>query len=335
MTRRTDLRRNSRPVGPELFASPEEKAILEARNGLIQFDEVRRLIGEFITEKSFRSFRLRPSTIIELQRLAIRDIFTCAGTLRQEPVVIKGTTHEPPPSEQVPALLEEMCDYVTDHWDEKSAIHLAAYLMWRINWIHPFRGGNGRTARAVSYLIMCVRLDCDFGGENTVADQIVDTRDPYYAALDAADAAWEKGKVDVSVMEELLDRLLARQLLSTHEAARYSEDDQVSDGEFGSGSQTDTDAQADEAANSIERRGSRFTTGGRITAIIAAAAVVIAAIIGAIVSLQPPKCTPNDTKECHRQCPQGAYSTQICNPDGTWTLCKCVPDSDKPSVSEP
>jgi hypothetical protein len=28
---------------------------------------------------------------------------------------------------------------------------LAAYGLWRLNWIHPFVEGNGRTARAVCY----------------------------------------------------------------------------------------------------------------------------------------------------------------------------------------
>ena len=45
-------------------------------------------------------------------------------------------------------------------------------------------------------------------------------RDLYYAALDAADLAWEQtNTVDVSVMEKLLDGMLAAQLLSAHAAA--------------------------------------------------------------------------------------------------------------------
>jgi hypothetical protein len=35
---------------------------------------------------------------------------------------------------------------------DATAIHLAAYLMWRLNWIHPFADGNGRTARMTSYV---------------------------------------------------------------------------------------------------------------------------------------------------------------------------------------
>jgi Fic family protein len=112
-----------------------------------------------------------------------------------------------------------MCDYVNDRWTEATPVHLSAYLMWRINWIHPFAGGNGRTSRAVSYLALCARLRMRLPGTHTVPDQIVDNRQPYYEALDAADRAWTEERVDVSKMEELLSSLLARQLTGVYRAA--------------------------------------------------------------------------------------------------------------------
>ena len=47
-----------------------------------------------------------------------------------------------------------MCGYVNDEWGNVSSIHFGAYLMWRVNWVHPFFGGNGRTSRAVAYMVM-------------------------------------------------------------------------------------------------------------------------------------------------------------------------------------
>jgi Fic family protein len=118
--------------------------------------------------------------------------------------------------------VEEMCEYVNENWG-KSALHLAAYLMWRLNWIHPFSGGNGRTSRAVSYLVLCARLGHRLPGTNTIPEQIVANRQPYYAALDAADAAWANGGVDVSVMEAVLGDMLAVQLSSVLVAAAADE----------------------------------------------------------------------------------------------------------------
>jgi len=88
-----------------------------------------------------------------------------------------------------------------------------------VNWVHPFMGGNGRTSRAASYLVMCARLGQKPPGGLTIAEQIVASRFPYYDALDAADKAWGEGRVDVAEMEGLLSGMLATQLLSLHKAA--------------------------------------------------------------------------------------------------------------------
>jgi hypothetical protein len=104
----------------------------------------------------------------------------------------------------VPELVEDMCDYVNDHWNESTPIHLAAYLMWRLNWIHPFADGNGRTSRIVSYVVLSIRAGAILPGTPTIPDQIVDNRKPYFDALDAADLAFRGGNIDVSKMEELL-----------------------------------------------------------------------------------------------------------------------------------
>jgi Fic family protein len=86
--------------------------------------------------------------------------------------------------------------------------------MWRLNWVHPFSGGNGRTSRAISYLVLCARLGYRLVGTDTIAERIVANRQPYYSALDAADAAYANGNMDVSAMEALLGRMLAVQLSS-------------------------------------------------------------------------------------------------------------------------
>lgn len=111
-----------------------------------------------------------------------------------------------------------MCDYVNGQWDATTPIHLAAYVMWRLNWIHPFADGNGRTSRVVSYLVLSVRAGSLLPGTPTIPDQIVDNRKPYFDALDSADRAFREGRVDVSKMEALLGTLLANQLAGFYRA---------------------------------------------------------------------------------------------------------------------
>jgi Fic family protein len=107
-----------------------------------------------------------------------------------------------------------MCDYINEHWQENRATHLAAYVMWRMNWIHAFTDGNGRTARAVSYLVLSVRLKLKIPGDPTIPELITLNRDPYYGALESADTAQAQGKIELDQMEALLEGLLAKQLLT-------------------------------------------------------------------------------------------------------------------------
>ena len=180
---------------------PDIVAKIEAENGIRQFDAVTRMIQDAIL--SDRPFRLRASDILELNRLAIAGINKSAGLFRGVGVGIGKSAHEPPPPENVPRLIEEFCDYVNDSWHE-SPIHLAAYTLWRVNWIHPFIDGNGRTARATSYYVLNARLGYLLPGRQTIPEQISENKPPYYAALESADAAFKSGGIDTSRLEEML-----------------------------------------------------------------------------------------------------------------------------------
>ena len=135
MTRNTDIRRDSKPKSHVLYENYEQKAKLEARNGLLQFDEVIRIISE--VERG-NNFKLSPSTIRLFHKIAIKDIYSCAGNYRTTQVLINGTDHQPPLCDDVPTYIKEMCDLVNNMWNTSSPVHLASYVMWRINWIHPF-----------------------------------------------------------------------------------------------------------------------------------------------------------------------------------------------------
>lgn len=209
--------RHSRADEPDLIHDQIQKAEAEARNGLRQFDAGRSHILTALERGG--PFRLRVSHLLGLQREALQGISQYAGNFRPAGVAIQGSKHEPPGAHVVPALIEDMCDYVNESWVEKSAIHLASYVMWRLNWIHPFADGNGRTSRIASYMVLCIKLGAELPGLPTIPDQIVKNREPYFDALDAADAACREGRVDVSKMEELLSGMLAKQLHGAYEQA--------------------------------------------------------------------------------------------------------------------
>ncbi len=88
-------------------------------------------------------------------------------------------------------------------------------MLWKLNWIHPFADGNGRTARAVMYVVLSVKLDSLLPGAPTIPEQIAGNKKPYYDALEAADEHLiANEKLDVSRLEEMLDAMLSTQLVN-------------------------------------------------------------------------------------------------------------------------
>ncbi len=208
--------RHSRAFEAELITDPDELAKREARNGLKQFDQVVEMI-EFFLEPE-RPFKLRPSHILNLHRTALEGISSYAGNFRPAGIEIKGSAHQPVGAHLVPEKVEELCDYVNENWS-MSPLYLSAYVMWRLNWVHPFTDGNGRTARAASYLVLCTRLGYRLPGTNTIPEQISTDKTPYYKALESADEASLHGTIDLRDLEQLLSQLLANQLLEIHKQA--------------------------------------------------------------------------------------------------------------------
>ena len=89
---------------------------------------------------------------------------------------------------------------------------LPAYALWRMNWIHPFVEGNGRTARAACYYLVCLKQGRLLQGNKIVPERIRENRKPYYVALRAADDAWGAGHFDVNELAAYLGGLLKDQL---------------------------------------------------------------------------------------------------------------------------
>lgn len=204
--------RHSEADAPSLITDEDERATREAQNALRQFDRVLDYIEE--VERGGRSFRLRVSVIQDLHRLALEGLSAFAGNWRPGGVRIGQSKHVPPDAHLVAGLMEEMCDWVAERWHTASPITLCAYVMWRLNWIHPSDDGNGRTSRAVAYLVLCAAVGYRFPGSLTIPELIAQDKAPYYHALELLDASALQGDVDLTPMKDLLEGYLSKQLLS-------------------------------------------------------------------------------------------------------------------------
>lgn len=208
--------RSSEAQEPLLVSDAQEIARIEAENTLRQFDAAMQELKTWINSPSYT---LRPSVILKFNRIALERLSKYAGVFRPSDIKITGSGHQPQSAEKVPELMEAFCDYIAANWNESSAIHLSAYALWRLNWIHPFVDGNGRTARVVSYLILCAKLGYRLPGTKTIPEQIAANKQPYYLALEKADRAEKNGESDVSGLEDLMDAHLAAQLVEVHNVA--------------------------------------------------------------------------------------------------------------------
>lgn len=208
--------RDSQAETPRLTDDPLKIAQLEADNAVRQFDAVLDLIDE--VERDQRPFRLRNSIIQQLHRLAMEGLTLYAGNWRPGKVKIAYSKHNPPEAHLVAGLMEEMCDWINDHWNVKTPLELSAYAMWRLNWIHPFDDGNGRTSRAVSYLVLCAKAGTRLPGSITIPELIARNKQPYYNALEEIDESALASEPDLSSICTLLENCLAEQLRQAYDA---------------------------------------------------------------------------------------------------------------------
>lgn len=194
----------------ELFNTEDHPAYqrLQVSNLNRQYDFLRSVVSVAIEAQ--RPF-LSQTIIKALNFQAITCLHTNAGEFRPCEVVVG--SHTPPRFFQVQALMDDFVNSVNRQWETADPVVLAAYVLWRLNWIHPFINGNGRTARVTAYYVLCMKMEAWLPGDAILPELIRRDRDEYVEALRAADASVENGAdLDLQNLHSLLSRLLQEQL---------------------------------------------------------------------------------------------------------------------------
>lgn len=204
----------------ELAGATEEHPVYKAlavANGLRQYDFLRSIVA---ASMDLKRALLSQHILKALNFQAITCLHTNAGEYRPCKVEVGtgDTKYEPPDHYRVPALMEDFVDTVNRLWDKWDPVVLAAYVLWGLNAIHPFINGNGRTARAACYFVLCLRVGQWLPGTVTLPELLVRERDEYVKALKAVDATGKAGLLDLKELHALLSKLLQEQLASVPEA---------------------------------------------------------------------------------------------------------------------
>lgn len=193
---------------------PEAPAVPFDVYGIVrQFEMVQALIVRNIDDGSVS---ITPELILAIHNEAGDSSHPAFGTYRQVDVKIGGSQHLPPDPSAIPRAIEEMCAFIKERWDTDDAVALSSFALWKLLWIHPFVDGNGRTARALCYLIIGLKAKALLPGTPTLPEQLSERREQYYDALYAADLAFaEVGQPNLNPLIILIGELLIRQLRSS------------------------------------------------------------------------------------------------------------------------
>jgi Fic family protein len=191
--------------------NPKLYSRIQERNLLRQYDLLSNCI-EIGLAKRIEAFD--KYTLWDLNHAAVSNIAQFGGRFREEPIYVGD--HIPPRFNEVPHLMDMFFSFIHENWGVDGVgdtpTGLPAYALWRLNWIHPFVEGNGRTARAACYYLISMHYGALLPGKKIVPERIRENRDPYYEALKLADRAWDDGHIDVSVLADYLAELLKGQL---------------------------------------------------------------------------------------------------------------------------
>jgi fido (protein-threonine AMPylation protein) len=184
----------------KLLCPIEKKADLEIANQAI----VAEYLADFV--KNGRN-RITEGVLLEIHALTISGIYPCAGRYRDALTVVEitDTDHRPAHPSQVRLDVNDMLEWLYAEGKSKSALNRAAYVLWKLNYIHPFNGGNGRVARSIAYLVMVSEVAPIFAGEPLPA-KLKKRKSEYVQGLKTAD------KGDLRPLENLVLECFQQQI---------------------------------------------------------------------------------------------------------------------------
>lgn len=196
---------------------------------------------EFI-DKTIKETSINRMFLSELHKLVVGGLSNTGegdptpGEYRKTNVIIAGAVHVPPDYITVNDYMEELFDFINNEDPPKYDLLKTAIVHHRFVWIHPFRNGNGRTVRLLTYAMLVKQgFNIDVGRIVNPTAIFCSNRDKYYKTLSLADSgeredilSWMEYvlsglKIEIDKIDKLLDyNFLSKNILlpaieSSHE----------------------------------------------------------------------------------------------------------------------
>ena len=159
---------------------------------------------------SKRQQDLTPDTVLDLHRQMTEDTLdtpamcgclrSAADNVRVENTITGEVIHTPPPAEQLPERLEQMCAFANGEGGYIHPVLRAVILHFWLAYDHPFVDGNGRTARALFYWAM-IRGGYDMVEYISISREIDRHPKRYYLSFQKTE--WDEGDLNYFIFDQL------------------------------------------------------------------------------------------------------------------------------------
>lgn len=181
------------------------------RNRLRQYDF---LHTSFFVSENAPGLEIDHEFICSLNLYATQYLSPQPGRYRRHYDVEVGR-HTPKHWPYVQDEMDLFIDTLHKEWAHMDEIQAAAYTLWGINHVHPFCDGNGRTARALCYFVLCKKLGKWMRGKTTIMELIrTEGRDQYCDILQRIHDGREGNamRTDINEMTTFLGDLVLKQI---------------------------------------------------------------------------------------------------------------------------
>ncbi len=157
-------------------------------------------------------------TILAIARIVTRSAAEVQVTGYREGMVYvtgrEGVVYTPPRAEVVPEMMRALVKFIRE--SELHPLLKACIAHFYLVYVHPFGDGNGRTARALSYM-MLLQVGYDFFRYVSVSGVVAEERGRYYRAMRSV----EESDGDMTYFIDAYSAMLARTVQKTEDHLKY------------------------------------------------------------------------------------------------------------------
>lgn len=157
-------------------------------------------------------------TILAIARIVTRSAAEVQVTGYREGMVYvtgrEGVVYTPPRAEVVPEMMRALVKFIRE--SELHPLLKACIAHFYLVYVHPFGDGNGRTARALSYM-MLLQVGYDFFRYVSVSGVVAEERGRYYRAMRSV----EESDGDMTYFIDAYSAMLARTVQKMEDHLKY------------------------------------------------------------------------------------------------------------------